>query len=354
MTVFWFNLGFVYLFSTLARYFARPPLLSVAVKPRLLYIVPAFMCMLLVAGLQNNIGDTVYYMHTFEITEFTWEDIRSGKDVGFNFFQMALQGFSKDPQVLIFATALITNLLIVVTFYQYSRVFELSLYVYITSGLFLVSMNGIRQFLAAAIIFSATKYLIEGKWKTYMLIVLIAATIHQSALILIPIYFVVRRKAWTATTLVFLLLSILLVLGYGQFSTVLFSAIESTQYGHYKDFQEGGANALRLIVYGIPILLAYLGRERLRTICPYSDYIVNLSILTFIFMLISTQNWIFARMTIYLGLYNVILISWICKVFAEKDQKLIYYGILGCYLVYFYYEHVISLGMNYRSEYLSW
>lgn len=354
MTVFWFNLGFVYLFSTLARYFARPPLLLDAVKPRLLYVVPAFVSIVLVAGLQNNIGDTIYYMRSFVITEFTWEDIKSGKDVGFNLFQMVLQGFTKEPQVLIFLTALITNLLIMMTFYQYSRVFELSLYVYITSGLFLVSMNGIRQFMAAAIIFAATKYLIEGKWKTYMLIVLVAATVHQSALILIPIYFIVRRKAWTWTTLVFLFISILIVMGYGQFSTVLFSAIESTQYGHYKDFAGGGANILRVIIYGLPILLAYLGREKLRTICPYSDYIVNLSILTFIFMLISTQNWIFARMTIYLGLYNIILISWICKVFAEKDQKLIYYGILVCYLIYFYYEHVISLGMIYKSEYLSW
>ena len=308
----------------------------------------------MVAGLQNNIGDTVYYMHSYVITDFTWESMKSGKDMGFNLFQMVLQGFTRDPQILIFITALITNVLIVMTFYQYSRAFELSLYVYITSGLFLVSMNGIRQFLAAAILFAATKYLIEGKWKTYMLIVLIATTIHQSALVLIPIYFIVRRRAWTWTTTIFLLLSILLVIGYGQLSTVLFSAIENTQYGHYKDLAGGGANIIRVIIYGIPVLLAYLGREKLKAICPYSDYIVNLSLLTFIFMLVSTQNWIFARMTIYLGLYNIILISWICKLFAEKDQKLVYYGILGCYLFYFFYEHVISLGMVYRSEYLSW
>jgi len=354
MTVLWLNLGFVYLFSTLARYFAKPPLLLGTVKPRMLYVIPVLMCMVLVAGLQNNIGDTVYYIHTFNITEFTWEDMKSGKDVGFVMFQMVLQMFTKDPQVLIFVTALITNVLIVMTFYQYSRAFELSLYVYITSGLFLVSMNGIRQFLAAAILFAATKYLIEGKWKTYMLIVLIATTIHQSALVLIPIYFIVRRRAWTWTTTIFLLLSILLVIGYGQLSTVLFSAIENTQYGHYKNFTEGGANVLRVIIYGIPLILAYLGRAKLRKLCPYSDYIVNLSLLAFIFMLISTQNWVFARMTIYFGLYNIILVSWICKLFAGKDQKLVYYGILGCYVVYFYYEHVISLGMVYRSEYLSW
>lgn len=353
MSVFWVNLGFVYLCSTLARYFGRP-VLSDQIKPRLVLVFFVIASMVLVAGLQNNIGDTFIYMHSYALNDFSWEDVKSGKDAGFNMIQMVMQNFTKEPQVLIFVMALITNVLIIMTFYKYSRLFELSIFVYITSGMFLVSMNGIRQFLAAAIVFAATKYLFEGNWKKYMLVVLIASTIHQSALILIPIYFIVRRKAWTWTTFSFLFLTIFLVLGYNQFSTVFFSAIESTQYGHYKDFAEGGANFIRVIVYAVPIFLAYVGREKLRQVCPYSDYIVNLSILTFIFMVISTQNWIFARMTIYVGLYHVILISWICKVFAYKDQKLIYYGILGCYLLYYYYDHVISLGVTYGSNYLKW
>lgn len=353
MTVFWFNLGIVYLFSTLSRYFAKPAL-SEVIKPRLFLAILALTSLVLVAGLQNYIGDTYYYMHSYNIHEFTWEDIKSGKDIGFNLYQMVLQQISNDPQILIFVTALITNILIVITFLKYSRMLEVSLYVYITSGLFLVSMNGIRQFLAAAIVFAATKYIIDGSWKKYVLVVLLAATIHQSALVLIPIYFMVRRKAWTRTTIIMLISSILLVIGYNEFSTILFNAIENTQYGHYKDFSEGGASYMRVVVYAIPVILAFMGREKLREICPYSDYIVNLSILTFIFMIISTQNWIFARFTIYLGLYNIILISWVCKLFAEKDQKLVYYGILIGYLIFFYYEHVISLGMIYRSSYLPW
>ena len=42
---------------------------------------------------------------------------------------------------------------------------ELSLYVYIASGMYLVSMNGVRQYLTAAIIFTATKYILDGNWK---------------------------------------------------------------------------------------------------------------------------------------------------------------------------------------------
>ena len=77
---------------------------------------------------------------------------------------------------------------------------ELSLFVYIASGIYTVSMNGIRQSLAAAIIFAATKYILDGNFKKFLLVILLASTIHQTALIFIPIYFIVRRKAWTRDT----------------------------------------------------------------------------------------------------------------------------------------------------------
>ena len=69
-------------------------------------------------------------------------------------------------------------------------------------------------------------------------------------------------------------------------------------------------------------------------------------------MIISSQNWIFARFNIYFGLYNVILISWIVTLFKEKNQRLVYYGILISYLIYFYFEQVISLNIIYISDYL--
>ncbi|MEH7419516.1 EpsG family protein, partial [Neobacillus drentensis] len=253
-----------------------------------------------------------------------------------------LQKISDNPQLLIFSVALLTNLLIVQVLYKYSRMIELSLFAYIAAGMYTVSMNGIRQFLAAAIVFAATKFILNGNWRLFILVVLLASTIHQTALIFIPIYFIVRREAWSKVTFILLGLAVLLAAGFNQFSTLLFSALEDTQYGHYSTFSEGGANPLRLVVTGAPLIIAYLGKERLRELWPKSDYIVNLTLLGIVFMVISSQNWIFARFNIYFGLYNLILISWIVKLFSKQDRKFIYYGLLGCYLIYFYYENVIS------------
>ncbi|MFZ3577245.1 EpsG family protein [Virgibacillus sp. DJP39] len=355
MTILYYNLALVLICSYFARYFAVPVYStgSVHIKPNKLLFFGALASLVAVSGLRSNIGDTYYYKHAYEVSNFSWELIFSQKDIGFGMLQMFLQRYvSYDPQVMIFATALLTNAIILLVLYHYSRMIELSLYVYITGGLFLVSMNGIRQVLAAAIAFAAIKFLIEGNFIRYAIIILIASLFHQTALILLPIYFLVRFKAWSKATIALIIFAVAIVIGFEQFSSLLFSAIEGTQYGHYENFAEGGANILRVAVDAVPLAIAYLGRNRLREILPNSDYIVNMTLLGFIFMLLATQNWIFARFSIYFGLYQLILISWVVKLFTKKDEKIIYYGILICFFAYYFYENVISLNILYKSDFL--
>jgi transmembrane protein EpsG len=353
MIILWINLAIVYSSSLFSRALAIPATMGVTFKkPNKIFAFIAVSSLVLISGLRNKIGDTSAYMLTYKLVPgYSWDYIFAQKEQGFIFLQLFLHKFSANPQILIFTVALITNVLIGIILYQYSRFFELSLYAYITTGLYLVSMNGIRQFLAGAILFAATKYIMDGNWKKYILVVLLASTVHQSALILIPIYFIVRREAWTKTTFVLLSLAVMLALGYNQLSGAFFEVIGDGTYGSYKDFQEGGANILRVLVQAAPLLPAYFGRKKLRELFPKSDYIVNLSLLGLVFMIISTQNWIFARFIIYFGLYNLILISWIVPLFVKRYQKLIYYAIIVAYFFYCFYESVISLDIIYKSDY---
>lgn len=358
MTILWLNLIVVFTMSLFSRHFATyapSNLTPLDIKPNKILVFGAMTSLVATAGLRSNIGDTFNYKNIYIENDFTWEYIFSQKDYGFGILQMILKNYlSEDPQIMIFTSALITNVLIVIVLYNYSRMIEISLYVYITGGLFLVSMNGIRQVLAAAVAFTAIRYLIKGNWIKYSLIVLLASTIHQSALVLIPIYFLVRFRAWSKSTIIVIILSVLAVFGFEQFTSLLFTALGDTQYSAYEQFDEGGSNVIRSLVTAVPLVIAYLGRRKLKAIFPDSDYIINMAILGLIFMVISTQSWIFARISIYFELYHLILISWIIKLFSEKDGRILYYGILTCYLIYYYYEHVVNLNIIYKSNFLQW
>ncbi|WP_416150476.1 EpsG family protein [Salipaludibacillus sp. HK11] len=357
MGVLWLNLATVFSLSLSARYFSNTRIeigdLATPVKPNKFFAFVAFLTLALVSGLRSNIGDTYVYRNIFETNTFTWEMILEEGEIGFGLLQILIQRFTDDSQVLLFTVSLLTLSLIVIVLYQYSRLFELSLFVFIASGMYLVSMNGMRQYLSAAIIFAGTKYLIEGKFLKYSALVLIASTIHQSAIVLLPVYFIVRREAWNKNTLFIIFIGVIGVGAYNQLSEIFFNVISDTDYGAYSDFNEGGANVIRVAVSAAPLVLAYFGRERLREIFPKSDYIVNMSMLCILFMLLSTQSWIFARFAIYFDLFNLILISWVVKVFQPKDQTFVYYVIVTLYLMYFIYEYIITLNIQYKSNYIN-
>src|SRR5690606_40042452 len=127
----------------------------------------------LVSGLRSNIGDTPFYMYSYVLADPSLAGFSFAGDFGFRALQIVLKKLTPDPQALIFITALATNVLIAIGLYRYSRLIEVSLFLYITTGMFTVSMNGIRQYLAAAILFAGTHWLIRGDWKKYFPLVLL-------------------------------------------------------------------------------------------------------------------------------------------------------------------------------------
>ena len=66
----------------------------------------------------------------------------------------------------------------------------------------------------------------------------------------------------------------------------------------------------------------------------------------------SLYNWIFARFNIYTQVYTFVLLpNIILNCFKGKERRLIYYGLLICYIVFFIFEYQISMGVVYTSDF---
>src|SRR5699024_10351989 len=94
--------------------------------------------------------------------------------------------------------AFATNYLIVKSLWHFKDKvnFTLSTFLFFTIYYF-QTYNITRQWLAIAIVFFAIKYLFSNKYIKYLLIVLVASTIHSSAIItlsFIPLHVWVTRK----------------------------------------------------------------------------------------------------------------------------------------------------------------
>jgi len=266
--------------------------------------------LVLFSGLRSGIGDTGMYKHTYNLLVENPSFSKANGDYGFVLLNLILIQFSNNPQTIVFVVALITQLCNVYVLNKYRGYIELEIFMYIAAGYFTVTMNGMRQCLAAALLFLCVKFIIDGSFKKYLLSVLIISTIHQSALFMIPIYFIARLKPWSKKIYMIIGIAVLGLLFYEVLSSYLFKIIENTNYGYYSDFDEGGSSIMRTFVNMVPI----------------------------------------KRFSLYLQLYNFILLPYIIQNCLEgKQRRTIYLAFIVCYLIFFYREQVIGLNMQYKS-----
>lgn len=347
MGVFYFTLGSTFISAYVSRISKDKKILSI------MYAAIVGLILIIVAAFRSNIGDTELYMHSY--TGLNNYKFSFDGDWGFSLFQYWLYTISTDPQLLIIVTSIITNLLNVLGFYFYKSYFELQIYMFITSGYYIVTMNGIRQSMAAAFLFVFCKLIEKEKLMQYSIVVLIASTFHQSALIMIPLYFIVRSKAWSKTTLSIIIVSCIGFIFFSQLFPVLLEILQDTNYGYYAEHTADmqGSSFMRVIVNMVPVVLAYLKRKELNEKWSNSNIFINFAIINVIFTAFGMYNWIFNRFTIYFQLYNFVLIPYIIKnCFQGKEKRLMYLLLLICYFFFFYYEQVIGLKTYYATKYL--
>ena len=315
-----------------------------------LFIVIAMTSLVVVSGFRYKSGtDFSTYTENFQYLNMetnsknqeTSNDSSQESDVGFDILCKMLYKINTDPQIMFFTTALITNVLIVLTLMKYSRRFELSMWLYITTFVYYSTFNGLRQWMASAIVFVGTKYLIEERnFKKYLLLVLFASLFHESVLVMIPIYFFIDSNTFSKRNLLMILGFMFAVFAYSLFLPILARVLEGTQYYHYIQIFESdtnGINPLRLAVYFAPVGMACFFYNQLN---PNNDIkfdrLLNLCIIGFLVMFMALRQVFFARLIFYFDVYYLLLIPRLIDIGDKSFKRFLYFSIVVGYFAFSY------------------
>ncbi|MGL5989232.1 EpsG family protein [Cetobacterium sp.] len=350
MGIFYFTIAVTYILSYLARVSGEKKE-SQLVKLNTILFMFVTAIFILVCGLRSNIGDTYFYKHSYNLLVLTGDTM--GYEAGFIKLMKFLTLISSDSQILVFVVAVITNLFIMLSLRREATYFELTTYLYITSGYYLVTMNGMRQTMVAGVFFYfGVKFIKEKKMLEYILLVLGLTLFHKSVVFMLPVYFLAREKPFSKKILTLILGTVFLTLTFSSFAGAVKEV--SGEYGHYIDsFNEGGANILRAAIDSVPVILAYIYREKLAQNWKYSYIFINLSTLNFVFMILALENWVFARVGLYISISNYILIAYILKnCISQNKAKFVYAMCIIFYFLFYYYDEVITMNIIYRSAIL--
>ena len=338
---------FVALFAVMAP-LRRPNALRTDPMPNPLgFLLPAA-AFGVFSGLRINIGDTAGVVIAYRMMSAnTTPHFRIAANQIYMFMEQSLRTQFEDPYVFLMITALFAVVPTVYILYKYSAPYELAIALYVLTGYYTFSMNGIRQYMAAGILILGAKYLFSEKksgFLKYLALVLIAWTIHSSALIMIPVYFIVRRRAWTPFTTVLLIGTVFLTLAFDAVLPSFLNVLEDSDYSIYAEsgwFTSGaeqGSSVIRVFVLIVPLALAYLWRFRMSEAMGRRwDILVNLSVLNLAFYILSLYNWIFARMAIYTSIYVIIMMTHLISKGGREQFRTLYFSMIGLYVFYFYY-----------------
>lgn len=345
MGIFLANLFIVYVCSFLARLNPHSSILETDYKKyHKVFVIIAMISLIAVSGFRYKSGtdfDTYTENYQYLYIGGTELDVEKETDIGFTIFCRFLYNISTDPQIMFLASAMVTNVLIVLNLMKYSKRFELSMWLYITTFVYYSTFNGLRQWMASAIIFAGAKYLLEERnFKKYLAIVLFASLFHESALVMIPIYFFIDSKTFSKRNLFMILGFMFAVFAYSLFLPILAVLLEGTQYAHYVQIFEtdtNGINPLRLAVYFAPIGMACLCYKQIN---PHNDIkidrLLNMCVIGFLIMFMAIRQVFFARLIFYFDLYYLLLIPRLVDIGDKKFKRFIYYSIAIGYFAFSY------------------
>ena len=334
------------------------------------YAILVFLPLILFAGARKYFGDTTAYIQHYLQMPNQWGEISNyiksnTKDIGFQFVSCVLHiilGQNFYAYLLFFS--IIQGILLLCFFRKYSDSYILSVFLFVASADYYSWMyNALRQCLAVTLSLSTLPLILNLYDKKvinirYLLIavaiVILASTLHQSALLLLIILPCALGDFANQRTILFIFCILISIVFLDYFELIMEHTLQSTQYKNvvsdYHKMSDDGTNPLRVIVYSIPAIIAISNRKKIQASKnKLINYSANMALLASGIYILSmmTSGVYIGRIPIYCSLYNYILLPWEINYLCAKkwNRQLILLLLIFFYLIFFYYQIFVAWKM---------
>ena len=178
------------------------------IRYKKLYCILVGVQLILFSGLRYGVGDDYFtYLKIYEdiggmkLSEYStnlyW------KEPIFFMYTRIMRLLFKDNYIPFFCgMAFVTIYFFLKAAYQRNESIVWNVYIYLSTCLFYISMNQIRQLMAISIVLYSIQFIEEKKLNKYVIHILVASGIHNSALIMLPFYFMNQMKVKSKKTII--------------------------------------------------------------------------------------------------------------------------------------------------------
>lgn len=200
--------------------------------------------------------DTIGYMRRFQnIAETAWEDIplTTDRDYGFYYFTKLIRCITDSNIAFKLITAFVSLIGVFDLCWHNTKKPLLALYFYITIGNLFFILTGMRQAMAMSICLLSVKFIQKRKIIPFAILVVLAAQLHHSAYIFLPMYFLGVRRVDTKNMLITIAVTLLAYFSYENLLMVA-NDILDYNYGVEKIDNGGIFFAILLIILTLALV----------------------------------------------------------------------------------------------------
>lgn len=299
----------------------------------------AFLSLWALPALRNySVGsDSEMYANIFSrISSYTIEN--SPAEIGYLILNKVTNLFnsSGSNQIIFITTSFISLYLISRVIFKYSRAYELSFFLFITMYFYYDSFNLVRQFIAIGITFYAIKYIFSKEFYKYLFMIIISFLFHQSAIIMIPFYFILQIKIPNKVYGIILSVGIIGCFCINKVLMMIFTIIPRYQKyasGELSKLLSEGSHWIHALTLFLLFIVIFLFKEKLVNKDEKNNIYINALFFSVILQILGIKSVLFSRVVYYLSIYSVLLIPNFLDIIYIKKRGVAYLTIIVIYFV---------------------
>lgn len=283
---------------------------------------------------EHQFSDTINYANSYyALTNIQFSDIfdnfklysdqYTGRDPGYKIFVKITQYIYPDFRFFLVLVATIISIPICRIFYKYCTslpgiLIAACLYEALFAGFF---ETGIRQTISMGFTYMALEAFQWRKYWLTLVLTFVAFTIHSTALIFVPVYFLVRLNNTKKLLITALLLAPLFMINAKQ---ILFLIGEGTIMSGYTSLmtQDNTGTPIFSTLVVLSVLITYKYSNTIKEIYKYFDLMFVVMACAIMFVPTTWVNSNFLRIELYFLVFLMPLLSVFIDVFSHKQLTL--------------------------------
>jgi len=257
-------------------------LFAYKVTRSIFFIYPLVLIIILFCGLRaSSVGiDTNNYVGMFHSVDLTTSFFTNSYsfEYGFALLLKVTAFFSNDYWLFLLVAGGLPIYFNVRALYSISHDFVISMFLFMTTCTYFFVFNGLRQAIAASIFSMAIVALVRNQKLNYLAWILIAALFHQSVIVAIPCFWVVRHP-FSFKFITYLFFAVIVFIFTISHLDLFMSVNDSQRYTQYIDRGATGAGLLTFFFMMLSLFYIYMRKFIVESSISEYDIYLNLSVI---------------------------------------------------------------------------